>query len=149
MCIRDRVSSLLLQRQMETGQAGLGIFDLLNAFDHLVFDEFHTIEARGFGLAALCARLASAPFGRVRVSFLSATPLSIRPTLERLGVTATDIAELEEVVSDTGRSLHGDVVLSLSEAPSLAALVAEQQAAVAAEVAAGRQVVLILSLIHI
>ena len=141
--IPEVVSHLLLQRRIETGQAGLGIFDLLNVFDHLVFDEFHTIEARGFGLAALCARLASVPFGRARVSFLSATPLSIRPVLERLGVAAADIAELEEAVSDIGRPLHGDVVLNLSEAPSLAALVEEQQTAVAAEIAAGRQVVLI------
>ncbi|HRD49745.1 MAG TPA: DEAD/DEAH box helicase [Candidatus Contendobacter sp.] len=141
--IPEVVSYLLLQRRIETGQAGLGIFDALNAFDHLVFDEFHTIEAQGFGLAALCARLASIPFGRARVSFLSATPLSIRPLLERLGIAATDIAELEESVSDTGRSLHGDVVLSLSKAPSLVGLVTEQKAAVAIEIAAGRQVVLI------
>lgn len=141
--IPEVVSHLLLQRRIETGQAGLGIFDVLNAFDHLVFDEFHTIEARGFGLAALCARLASVPFGRAKVSFLSATPLAIRPMLERLGVAAADIAELEEAVSDTGRPLHGDVVLGLSEAPSLAALVAEQQTAVTTEIAAGRQVVLI------
>jgi CRISPR-associated endonuclease/helicase Cas3 len=141
--IPEVVSHLLLRRPMETGQAALGIFDVLAAFDHLVFDEFHTIEARGFGLAALCARLASVPFGRAKASFLSATPLAIRPVLERLGVAATDIAELEEAVADTGRPLHGDVVLSLSEAPALATLVEEQQTAVAAEIAAGRQVVLI------
>lgn len=141
--IPEVVSHLLVRRPMETGQAALGIFDVLSAFDHVVFDEFHTIEARGFGLAGLCARLASVPFGRAKVSFLSATPLAIRPVLERLGIAAADIAKLEEAVSDAGRPLHGDVVLSLSEAPSLAALVAEQRTAVAAEIAAGRQVVLI------
>lgn len=141
--IPEVVSHLLLQRRMETGQAALGILDVLAAFDHLVFDEFHTIEARGFGLAALCARLASVPFGRAKVSFLSATPLAIRPVLERLGVAAADIAELEEAVSDAGRPLHGDVALSLSEAPSLAALAEEQRTAIAGEIAAGRQVVFI------
>ncbi len=149
VAIPEVVSHLLLQRQMETGQAGLGIFDVLNAFEHIVFDEFHTIEARGFGLAALCARLVSvvtaegARFGRAKVSLLSATPLAIRPVLEKLGIAATDIAELQETVGTSGRALHGDVVLTFSQAPSLAELVAAQRTVVAAEVQAGRQVVLI------
>jgi len=149
VAIPEVLSHLLLQRRIETGQAGLGIFDVLDAFEHIVFDEFHTIEARGFGLAALCARLVSvvtaegARFGRAKVSLLSATPLAIRPVLDKLGIAATDIAELQETVGASGRALHGDVVLSFSQAPSLAELVAEQRAVVAAEVEAGRQVVLI------
>ncbi len=155
--IPEVVSHLLLQKYRAVGQAGLSIIDFLVQFDHVVFDEFHTIEARGFGLAALCARLVSvvtaqgSPIGRAKVSFLSATPLALLPVLTRLGIAKTDIAELEEVVEEVvnndsapqQRLLHGDVVLHFSETPALATLVAEQQDLVAHEVAAGRQVVII------
>lgn len=152
--VPEVVSHLLLQRYQAAGQAGLGIIDFLTQFDHVVFDEFHTIAARGFGLAALCARLVSRAMpetvriGRAKVSFLSATPLAIAPVLTKLGISETEMTELEEsVIEDAlpnqGRDLHGDVVLRFSEAPSLAELVAEQQATIAAEVAAGRQVVII------
>ena len=152
--VPEVVSHLLLQRHQAAGQAGLGVIDFLTHFDHVVFDEFHTIEARGFGLAALCARLVSratpetARIGRAKLSFLSATPLAIQPILTKLGIAETEVAELEESVvedalPDQGRSLHGDVILQFSETSSLAKLFAEQQMAVAAEVAAGRQVVII------
>lgn len=152
--VPEVVSHLLLQRHQAAGQAGLGIVDFLTQFDHVVFDEFHTIEARGFGLAALCARLVSQAtpemvrIGRAKVSFLSATPLAIQPVLAKLEIAETEVAELEEaVVEDAlpnqGRCLHGDVILRFSETASLAGLVAAQQATAAAEVAAGRQVVII------
>lgn len=152
--VPEVVSNLLLQRQQAAGQAALGIIDFLHQFDQVVFDEFHTINVRGFGLAALCARLVSQAtpeavgIGRAKVSFLSATPLAIQPVLTKLGIAETDIAELEETVEEhfdpeRSRCLHGDVVLQLSDAASLAELVAAQQAIVATEVAAGRQVVLI------
>lgn len=163
--IPEVVSHLLLQQYQKegeatlstqyraAGQAGLNIIDFLTQFDQVVFDEFHTIEARGFGLAALCARLVSevtpegARIGCAKVSFLSATPLALLPVLTRLGIPESEIAELEETVSDGAeadqRSLHGDVVLHFCKNPSLADLVAEQQALVAAEIAANRQVVII------
>ncbi len=152
--VPEVVSNLLLQRSQAAGQAALGIIDFLHQFDQVVFDEFHTIDARGFGLAALCARLVSRAtpeavgIGRAKVSFLSATPLAIQPVLAKLEIPETEIAELEETVEadfdpDRSRCLHGDVVLRLSDAASLAELVAAQQATVATEVAAGRQVVLI------
>ena len=144
VAVPETVSHLLLQRHLEPGQSDKSVLDLLTNFEHVVFDEFHTIEPRGFGLAAVCARLA-AGFGwsRAKVSFLSATPLSIRPVLEKLGVTGEHIAELHESVSADGRPLHGDVALGFSPAASLADLVEAHGEALGREVAAGRQVVLI------
>lgn len=149
VAVPEVVSHLLLRPYLEAGQAATGIFEVLDFFDHIVFDEFHTIEPRGFGLAALCARLASAEnpdgsrFGRARVSFLSATPLDIQPVLERVGVAPQHIAQLRETLTKDGRPVHGDVALSMVEANSLSELTAQHLGAVAEEVTAGRQVVLI------
>jgi CRISPR-associated endonuclease/helicase Cas3 len=137
-------SHLLLRRRMEAGQSAITVLDVLANFHHIVFDEFHTIEPRGFGLAAVCAKLA-ASFGwsRAKVSFLSATPLAIRPVLEKLGVSAGQIAELRETVGTEGRPLHGDVELGFSRVDTLAELVEAQKEGLAREVGAGRQVVVI------
>ena len=149
IAVPEVVSHLLLRPRLDAGQAGKGIFDFLRQFDHIVFDEFHTIEARGFGLAALCARLASVEhpdgsrLGRAKVSFLSATPLDIRPVLEKLGIPSSEIAVLREALTDHGRPVHGDVTLSWTDRPTLTAVVAEHIAMIRAEVEAQRQVVLI------
>ncbi|ADE15988.1 DEAD/DEAH box helicase domain protein [Nitrosococcus halophilus Nc 4] len=149
IAVPEVISHLLLRPRLDAGQAATGVFDLLRQFDHIVFDEFHTIEARGFGLAALCARLASAEnpdgsrFGRAKVSFLSATPLDIQPVLERLGVPAPEIAPLRESLTGQGRPVHGDVSLSFTDRETLAQVVEDQIVAIAAEVEARRQVVLI------
>jgi len=144
IAVPETVSHLLLQRRLEPGQSAMGVLDLLVNFQHIVFDEFHTLDPRGFGLAAVCAALAAGlEWSRAKVSFLSATPLSIRPVLERLGVDPVRISELSEVVSDTGRALHGDVQLNLSPAPSLAELIEAHQHVVADEVRSDRQVVMI------
>jgi hypothetical protein len=147
--VPEVVSALLVRRRLEPGQAGMGIFDLLDAFDHIVFDEFHSIEARGFGLAALLARLVTAPleqrsgFGRANVSFLSATPLDLRPTLLEVGVPEERMVVLNEELAADGRALHGDVRLSLVEAPSLYDLIQQHLPRIGTELAAGRQVVVI------
>lgn len=149
IAVPEVISHLLLRSRLDAGQAATGVFDLLRQFDHIVFDEFHTIEARGFGLAALCARLASAEnpdgsrFGRAKVSFLSATPLDIRPVLERLDVPGSEIAQLRELLTEQGRPVHGDVMLSFTDRETLVEVVDEQIAAIATEVEAHRQAVLI------
>lgn len=149
VAVPEVVSALLVRRRVETGQAGEGVFDLLADFDHIVFDEFHTIEARGFGLAALFARLVTAEheggsgYGRAKLSFLSATPLDLLPTLERVGVAVDQVAMLREELMDVGRPLHGDVVLSLRDAPSLRELIQEHLEDIRAEIEADRQVVVI------
>ena len=149
VAVPEVVSALLARRPLLPGQAALGVFDLLDAFDHIVFDEFHSIEARGFGLAGLFARLATAPheqgsgYGRARISFLSATPLEIQPTLEQLGMPVTQISRLREAIQTEGRLVHGDVRLTLTEDERLYDLLLRQLPAVTAELAAGRQVVVI------
>lgn len=110
------------RRNLMIGHSRFGLLDLLN-FDHVVFDEFHTIEPRGFGLAAVFAYLAARlrPRFPLRVSLLSATPLDLRPALERFGVPAESIAELSEEIQETGfdasrcRVVHGDVRLHFEQ----------------------------------
>jgi hypothetical protein len=149
IAVPEVVSALLTRRPLLPGHAAIGIFDLLEAFDHIVFDEFHSIEARGFGLAALFARLVTAPraegvgFGRAKVSFLSATPLDLLPTLVQVGVPANQISRLRESVQAQGRFVHGDVRLTLIEDERLYDLLLRQLPAVTAELTAGRQVVVI------
>ena len=149
IAVPEVVSALLTRRPLLPGQAASGIFDLLEAFDHIVFDEFHSIEARGFGLAALFAGLVTAPraegvgFGRAKVSFLSATPLDLLPTLVQVGVPEGQISRLREEVQTQGRFVHGDVRLTLTEDARLYDLLLRQLPAVTAELAAGRQVVVI------
>lgn len=159
VAVPEVVSQLLLRGDLERpktgldkGQAGFSVLDVLEYFDHLVFDEFHTIEARGFGLASLFAKLASVTtelntlgYGNAKVSLLSATPLNIKPTLIALGVPDAEIAELKEVLTESAndRALHGDVRLVLQDSSSMPALVEQHLARLQQEVAQGQQVVLI------
>ncbi len=132
----------LLHRTLDLGHAGMGVFDLLNAFDHIVFDEFHTIEARSFGLAALFAKLAPY-FGRAKVSLLSATPINIKPVMLKLGIQAQHIKELKETIVAKGRPLHGDVILSFIDNDSMYSLIEQQITLIQQEIHAKRQVVII------
>mgnify|MGYP005840146203 CR=1 FL=1 len=111
-------------------------------FDHVVFDEFHTIDARGFGLAAAVACIAAAlgpERGAARVTFLSATPVDIAPALEAFEVPTGAIAHLEErIVTDLsperegGRVIHGDIAVGFERAASLADLLEAHADAAAA-----------------
>lgn len=142
VAVPEVLSHLLLARRLDMGQSSMGVFDVLDAFDHIVFDEFHTIEAQGFGMAALLASLAP-HFGRAKVSLLSATPVNVKPVLLKLGVKEEHIAELEEEIVEKGRPLHGDVELSLEDAPDLHILMKNHINLVKQEVSSGRQVVVI------
>ncbi len=107
------------------GAGAINPFFYLRAFDHLVFDEFHTIDDRSFGLAALFALLAVEE-RQGKVSFLSATPIDVTKVLERLGVGSGDIEQIsEEVVTGhppDHRPIHGDVTLGWSESSIVEAL---------------------------
>ena len=143
------IFSRLLLRRLDAGLSSVGILDFLEVFDHVVFDEFHTIEARGFGLASLCAVLsAKLPGLRSRVSFLSATPLDLRPVLSQLGITEDSILFREESVENEGRPLHGDVRLMLEEGERLVDLLETHLAEIRSFVERGRQVVLIYDKLH-
>lgn len=143
VAVPETLSHLLVSRRLAAGQSSVGLFDLLNGFEHIVFDEFHTIEPRGFGLAAVIARAAISDNARAKVSFLSATPLEIRPVLEKLGCPAEGIVDLQEALSETGRAVHGDVQLCLEESDSLADLLEAYGGLMADEIRQGRQVVAI------
>lgn len=148
--IPEVVSDILLRDEyLDKGLSEVGIFDFLGQFDHIVFDEFHTIDPRGFGLAAVFAKLAVdlQNRGRAKVSFLSATPLAIQPILEKLGISAEHLDILEEVVSSAGqpgmRTIHGAVQLSFAESSSLAEVLADHEETIKREVAANYLVVAI------
>lgn len=143
IAVPEVVSYLLLRYRPEKGQSDVGVFEMLNTFEHIVFDEFHTISPRGFGLAALFAKLAAEHPCRAKVSFLSATPLDIAPVLQRLDVAENEIAELHEELTDEGRAVHGDVRLSLCDCESLPDLIRLHTEAITHEIAKGRQVVII------
>ncbi|CAA6819445.1 MAG: Helicase conserved C-terminal domain-containing protein [uncultured Thiotrichaceae bacterium] len=150
VAIPEVVSHLLLTRWNAKGIAGIGVFDVLADFDHIVFDEFHTIEARGFGLASLFAKLASVTdeetgnaIGQAKVSLLSATPLKIDGVLKELGIAKEQISILKESIVPEGRALHGDVELSLHDRPNMLGLIKEQVSIISQEVNACRQVVVI------
>ena len=101
-----------------TGASTVNPFLYLRRFDHIVFDEFHTIDDRSFGLACLFSLLAVAE-RRGKVSLLSATPIDVTKVLERMGVGAGEVEQIsEEIVAGhppDHRPIHGDVTLSLSE----------------------------------
>ncbi len=140
--VPEIVSWLLLRHRPEKGQSDKGVFDMLN-FDHIVFDEFHTISPRGFGMAGLFAKLAAGYPCRARVSFLSATPLDIRPVLTRLDVDENQVIELHEDLTDNGRVIHGDVALSLCRCENMVDLIKSQADAIREEIEKKRQVVII------
>jgi len=156
----ETVALMLLRHA--SGGAGLDPFgpaSLVQGFQHVVFDEFHSIDPRGFGLCAfvarLCAFAAAANPGNQdvpRATFLSATPVSIAPALVALGVPSGDIAvAAEKVVDDPSpgpipgqRVLHGDVAIRFHGEPDMVALLDVHVDEVRACLASKRQLVVIL-----
>ena len=127
------------------GASAINPFLYVRRFDHVVFDEFHTIDDRSFGLACLFSLLAIAE-RQGRVSLLSATPIDVTRVLEQTGVGADDVEVISEEIVDghppRHRPIHGNVTVSLRERPlpESFALSIEQ---VRASIAAGRTVIVI------
>ena len=144
IAVPEVVSWVLLRYAPEKGLSDKGVFDILTAFDHIVFDEFHTISPRGFGLAALFAKLVSEYTGaRAKVSFLSATPIDIKPVLKRLDISESRIVEIEEKLTPEGRAVHGDVHLLFCRSYGMLSLLYENVDLIRKEREKGRQVVVI------
>jgi len=150
IAVPESVNYILLRdvKFRSNGQTDVGIFHFLNAFDHIVFDEFHTIQARGFGLAAVFAKLAAALWQdgkkvRAKISFLSATPINIKPVLNQLEIDNNLIEELSEKVGTTGRFIHGDVQLHFANIASLPELMNLHINGMQKQAAKGRQTVVI------
>ena len=101
-----------------TGASTINPFLYVRQFDHIVFDEFHTIDDRSFGLACLFSLL-TVNEGQARVSLLSATPVDVAAILGKMGVDTDKIEQISEDVTDghpTGhRPIHGNVTVSLRD----------------------------------
>ncbi len=127
------------------GASAVNPFFYVRHFDHLVFDEFHTIDDRSFGLACLLSLLAVTE-RQGRVSLLSATPIDVTRVLQQTGVGADDVEMISEEIADghppRHRPIHGNVTVSLRECPlpESFALSIDQ---VRASIAAGRTVIVI------
>ena len=128
-----------------TGASTVNPFLYLRYFDHIVFDEFHTIDDRSFGLVCLFSLLAVAE-RRGKVSLLSATPIDVTKVLERMGVGVGEIEQISEEVAaghpPDHRPIHGDVTLSLREC-SLSESFALSINAVRKSIAGNRTVIVI------
>ena len=95
------------------GAPAVDLSDLAR-FDHVVFDEFHTIGAQGLGLAATIAQIAARTRGSARVTFLSATPIAIETPLAAFGIpveciqTASEqVVTGDEAATGDARAVHG------------------------------------------
>lgn len=148
----ESVASMLL-RTTRPGHGGtpFTIADLVLGFDHIVFDEFHSIEARGFGLCALIALACAATPNAARTTFLSATPVDVLPVLTALGLDAAQVAHgAETVVTTTAcdnaslRTLHGDVRVTFVEHSDIVEMIEHHADLVQACFADQRQLVVIL-----
>ncbi len=149
IAVPEVVSAVLLRRIPEKGLSDKGVFDMLTAFDHIVFDEFHTISPRGFGLAGVFAKLAVSYQGiRAKISFLSATPIDIMPVLRRLGIGENEIIILGEELTSEGRVVHGDVRLLFCDIHSMVALLDENLDIIRKEKEKNRQVVVIYNSLY-
>ena len=127
------------------GASAVNPFLYLRRFDHIVFDEFHTIDDRSFGLACLFSLLAVEE-RQGKVSLLSATPIDVTQVLEQTGVTSDDIEMIAEEVVDGHppghRPIHGNVTVSLRDY-SLPESVRLSLDAVRASIAKGHTVIVI------
>jgi CRISPR-associated helicase Cas3 len=128
------------------------ILDLLR-LDHVVIDEFHTVDARGMGLACALSTVTTQIEGAARLTFLSATPIDVRSTLISFGIDPEKISVRQETVI-TGttaetpgfRAVHGDVTLRIEVGDGLLAALEAHEAKVRRTLArqdSGRQVVII------
>ena len=126
IAIPETVSAILLRLKLDLGLSDASPLDFLTQFDHIVFDEFHTIDPRGYGMAAVFAKLACEfPMTRAKLSFLSATPLDIGRVLQHLGIAENSLKYLcekvlnGESIQNKDRIIHGDVHLQFANTPDL------------------------------
>ena len=135
----------MVSRVTVKGASAINPFLYLRSFDHVVFDEFHTIDDRSFGLACLFSLLAVEE-RQGRVSLLSATPIDVTGVLEHMGVQPNDVEMISEAVVDGHppghRPIHGNVTV-LRRRCSLPESFALSIDDVRACIAAGRTVIVI------
>lgn len=132
-----------------SGAPAIDLSDLAR-FDHVVFDEFHTIGAQGLGLAAAITQIAARACGSARVTFLSATPIDVGTPLAAFGVPVECIQTASERVvtgDDTAtgdaRAVHGDVDYRFVEGETMLGTLRANEPAVRTCLDGGRQVVVV------
>lgn len=127
------------------GAGAVNPFLYVRSFDHIVFDEFHTIDDRSFGLACLFSLL-SVTERRRKVSLLSATPIDVTAILTRCGVESNDLETIVEEIVDGHppghRPIHGDVEICM-RASSVPESIAQKIEAVRRSVDGGHTVIVI------
>lgn len=149
----ESVAWYLLNPQFRIdGTDSENVLDLLR-LDHVVFDEFHTIEARGMGMSCALATFAWQASGTARITFLSATPIDLKTTLVGFGIPENQIAVARESVvtgapAETAgmRAMHGDVEVVIEQGEGLLQALQRHRAAILETLARkdnGHQVVLI------
>lgn len=146
------VHLLLGKSKTEGGMDPQSVVDLLR-LDHVVIDEFHTVDARGMGLACALSSITPRIGGGARLTFLSATPIDVRSTLIGFGVDPDHISVREERVVTGGpdetvgmRAIHGDVWLRLELSEGIPAAITQHEGLIRKTLARtdrGSQVVLI------
>lgn len=150
---QESVVHLLLGRSgTEGGMDPQSVVDLLR-LDHVVIDEFHTVDARGMGLACALSSITPRIAGGARLTFLSATPIDVRSTLIGFGVDPDHISVREERVVTGGpdetvgmRAIHGDVRIRLDLGEGMIAALTRHEGLIRETLARtdrGSQVVLI------
>lgn len=139
-------------RYPEQGVNDASVLDIITNFDHLVFDEMHTIEKRGLSLSFIlgwmCTQFSECS---THLTYLSATPIDLSRPFEMFGFKPNDIAYLSETITDLTKNnqinrmrvIHGDVKISCYENLSLSDLLRLNTDKVLREIDAGRQVILI------
>jgi hypothetical protein len=120
---------LLRPPRPDHGESALNIADILRGVDHVVFDEFHTIDPRGLGIATTVAAITSRIRGGARLTFLSATPIDVRSALVDFGIDPAFIAIGRETVvtgapneTPGARAVHGDVEIEVTAEDDIPAL---------------------------
>jgi len=143
--VPEVISQLILRRRLEKDQNDKSIFNLLYSFHHIVFDEFHTIDERGFGLAGTFAKLISMQEydNHAQLSFLSATPLDISKVLINLGIPTGHFTVLKDKLTEKGRVIHGDVCLEFNESSNMVDTLRLHIDKILKEINNNRQVVII------
>lgn len=165
--VMEILEKMMFPIRLKAGTIDEHSFQFLGHFQHIVFDEFHTLDKGAMALATLVATLVSRWRMKGRkeflheniptVTFLSATPINVEKLLEAAGMLPFDPCtnpdgyhRIREVVVDRNapqprlaRVLHGDVRITFEEQASPLAMMSDHLDLVRTDLAANRQVVVI------
>ena len=128
------------------GGTAVNPFSYVRLFDHIVFDEFHTISDKSFGLACLFGLLAGSD-RQGKVSLLSATPVNIIDVLRGVGIHENDVGVISEQVvvghPKGNRPIHGEVTIVVQDHSTLLETLETNVDAAVESIADGYTVILI------